>query len=176
MKKTCYAALIVLAVFSFIGCTTTNVEVPYDVTPTIQGEKLVEMTIVPSFGQDSLWTGWSNAKGTKGYALVMKNISKEVVTIDWSKSSISYGSSSSTIFQEGQKYIDSNSPMPPLVLTVGGEQIRVIYAASQVHYAYSVGWKLNVIPTYNTIVTICVTSSKGDSYYIFDIKSPIIAD
>ena len=181
-KEKTFGVLLAFAIITAVcvSCTTVKeIELPYTVETVLQEEAVVDITIKPIYVESKVSGSTSAGEmGTRGFLLTLKNISDEAVLIDWSKSSIAYGSTSSSIGQEGQKYKDANTPMPPLVLPVGNTQERYIFAANQIAYEKNgwtgkYEWVVKPIPLMDMIVTICATTSTGegagDHYYMLHI-------
>jgi hypothetical protein len=164
---------ITLTLLLLTSCASIIVlDVDYSIDKIIEGDDIAQIDIIPYFGQDNILTGWSNAKGTRGYVVNINNISNNTIKINWNNSSITYNNTSSLIFQEGQKYIDSNSPMPPTILPMNSKISKQIYSSNQVDYVRGKygGWEMNVIPSFDTTVTICIEHNGTETYYIFIIK------
>lgn len=169
-KVTLLLSITLIALF-LCGCTSTAADIGYtpNVELTVDGEDVAVVTLLPQYGKNSLWTNWTADEGTSGYMLAVTNTTDGVIRVNWEKSSISYGASSSLIFQEGQKYSESNSPMTPMVVPMGGTLTKAIYSSDQPRYTSSFGWSMNVIPSLNTTVMICIEHGESESYYIFTV-------
>lgn len=181
-KEKTFGTLLAFAVITavLVSCTTVKeIELPYTVETVLQEEAVIDITIKPIYVESKAAGSTSAGEmGTSGFLLTFKNLSDEAVLIDWSKSSIAYANTSSAIAQEGQKYADANTPMPPLVLPVGNTQERSVFAANQITrekngWTGKYEWVIKPIPVLDTIVTICATTSTcenaGDHYYMLHI-------
>lgn len=163
MKKFSFVLIVALALL-LVGCVSFE-ERPFTVEKTIDGEDVVEIGLVPRF-----MTGFYG-DGTAGYDLVVKNTTDSIIKVNWSKSSISYNGRVYVPFLTGQKYIDHNNPMPPSVLASGGVMNIEVYSSDQPNYSSDLGWIMVAIPSYSTVVTICVEHNDKDTYYVFTINS-----
>ena len=104
-------------------------------------------------------------------AMTWQNTTDSIIKVNWSKSSISYNGRVYVPFITGQKYIDHNNPMPPSVLASGGAMLIEVYSSDQPNYSSDFGWMMYAIPSYSSVVTICVEYNDKDTYYVFTINS-----
>lgn len=130
---------------------------------TIEGDDVADVSITPGF----------EGTQTTGYSLLVSSKSDSIIKIVWEKSAIYYAGKSATPFIEGQKYIDSNTPMAPTTIPAHGVSITSIYSADQVYFS-SGDWKMMNIPTYETQVIICIECNGKDTYYTFTIEEPTV--
>ena len=189
MKKISFAFIIAVALL-LVGCVSF-VERDFTVDKSIEGEDDVEIDLEPRLverdftvdtyidGKDVVAIGLVpvfmesvlNGDGTAGYILVVKNTSDSIVRVNWSKSSIYYNGRIYTPFITGQRYIDSNNPMPPSVVPVGETFNIEVYSNGQLDYQFPIGWTMMAMPSYDTVVTICVEHNDKDTYYVFTIDA-----
>ena len=168
MKK---ILIFLVSIFLLVGCSTLEIGVTPNVEVTIDGDNVANVTLVPSYGLD-----WIFTKGTKGYQLNVENTSDSLIRVNWEKSSIFYDSTSSLVFINGQKYANSDTPMPSSIVPVKGKFNTGVYASDQVHYASSIGWVMNNIPCFESTVIICIEHSSGETNYIFNITSQALPE
>lgn len=174
MKK--YLIVLIVLLLCLTGCTSTstntseseststNTELmdPY-VECTIMGDDVASFFVYPM-----IWkTDYTPFDGTEVYHFKVTNKSDSVITVNWAKSAISYGTKTSLIFLDGQKYSESNTPMPSNTIPVSGELDKNIYASNCVIYDEYFGWTTGTIPSYYTTLLICIEHDGKETYYQF---------
>jgi hypothetical protein len=108
--------------------------------------------------------------GIHGFNFQVANKTDDIISLVWSKSSLSYNGKSYLPFIEGQKYIDSSSPQSPMVIPANGQTSVAIFSSGQPvydspvpGYPYSGGWRLQPINT-NEVVIVLSVESNGQNY------------
>lgn len=163
MKKISFVLIVALALL-LVGCETIENR-EFTVDKAVYGEDVVAIGLAPRFVKGFY------GDGTDGYDLAVQNTTDSIIKVNWSKSSISYNGRVYVPFITGQKYIDHNNPMPPSVLASGGVMLIEVYSSDQPNYSSDFGWMMYAIPSYSSVVTICVEHNDKDTYYVFTINS-----
>jgi hypothetical protein len=122
---------------------------------------------------------WSNSylPGYAGFECEFHNNTAKVIKIIWSQSSVSYHNNSYVPFIDGQKYIDSTTPMPPTPIISKGVMSKTVYSSGQPYFssgAYG-GWSMNPIFWSGPIqIMFCIQSGEKEEYITATItENPI---
>jgi hypothetical protein len=169
VKKLLFAVFAISALL-FTGCASAPSAPPPSFQISVIPDKAIPdltLTIVPHWQNKTLMA----PEGFTGFELSVANSSVSVAQIVWEKSSIASGNQSSSIFIEGQKYIDAQKPASPMIVPPKNTIAKDIYSASQVYYVENIGWSMNVIPTRSVAIVICVDSNGAESFYTIQISA-----
>ena len=160
-----------LAIFvlMFVSCATTP-PVARNIDVKIKSEAnsgLAEISVVPAWHEKTLFS----VEGYSGFHGSFKNTTDKIVRIVWEKSSISFNGSSSTIFLEGQKYMNASEPMTPTVIPAKGSVEKDLFSASQPYFMSGKygGWAMSNIPAQNVTIVLCIESGGQEDYYTVSI-------
>lgn len=94
------------------------------------------------------------------------NRTNTVLQVDWSKSSINYNQNSYPLVIDGQKYVDANRPMPPMMVPAKGDSMKSFSSAEQVHYSNGAKtWYESPIRATDAIVILCLVQGTTETYY-----------
>jgi hypothetical protein len=158
-----------ITVVVLVSCATTPT-VSRNIDVQIKSETnsgMAEIAVIPTWREKTLFI----AEGYSGFHGSFKNTTDKIVRIVWEKSSISYNGSSSTIFLEGQKYINASEPMSPTVIPAKGSVEKDIFSASQPDYVSGKygGWRMINIPAQDVVIVLCIESGGQEDYYTVSI-------
>ncbi len=156
-----------------ISCTTTSLatDIPYDVAVTSENDSnFVSITAEPIYGSSTIL--FDNYKGLRGIELSIVNNTDKSVRIIWSESSISYGENSYSIFLEGQKFIDANTPASPTNIPAKGKLVKETFSANQPYY--DGGWTMNLISGSPTIILAVESNGTRDYYTVKFTPRPVL--
>lgn len=166
MKK---IAVLLLLVLMITGCSTIPSR---NVIVNTKSEKDSKFAAVEVSGI------WSDRKdliffkpGFKNFALKITNTSDKIIKIIWEQSSISYNNNSYPLFITGQKYIDSNNPMPPSIIPPHGSLEKDMWSSDQVQY-YK-GWYTDNINADTAVISLCVEYEGAKEYFISNISTEL---
>ena len=184
MKLSFRLFIVLIASCMLLSCASTNIlEAEYDIQETIDGPDVADIIVVPTFSQDNMHVqaaiDFTTNKGTYCYDILITNNTDEVMYVNWEKSAIYYNGISSYIMINNQQFTDMNSPMPPMMVPPNGTATRSIISSDQPHYQPQVmfgpDWLIRVIPSFNTQLILCIESSQGETFYIYDVSGREVA-
>jgi hypothetical protein len=145
-----------LFLFSIFGCATASPGFVSKVNTNFE-ENIADISIETLWKKDG---GMVVRPGIYGFHLIVKNATDDVISIVWSKSSLSYNGKSYIPFIEGQKYANATSPESPMIVPANGITNVNLFSAGQVTYISGQygGWVLNTIQSTETHIVLCIES------------------
>lgn len=166
MKK--MSAVLILVVMFFVSCVSTR-----NIAPVSKSEKDVSVSVdgVVQKSYPYLWCIFVpfTYLTSRGVVAHVENTGKNPVTIDWSKSSISYNGHTSNVFISGQKYITANSTaVPPLTIPPSGNTSLEIYPADLVYWDDN-NWDIASMGLHDgneIIVTLAANADGKDGFIV----------
>jgi hypothetical protein len=144
----------------------------FDISVSTREERLIaDITLDVSWQEGGIAGGLYH--GIRGFSLQVANKTDDIISLVWSKSSLSYNGKSYLPFIDGQKYSESSKPQSPTVIPANGTTSISLFSSDQPYYTspgggYSGGWKLMPIET-NEIIIILSIESDGHNIP-FEIK------
>ncbi len=167
MKKMIFG--LIGAGFLIVSCATTpSISRSFDVQVASEANTgMASISVIPKWQDKALF----NIAGYSVFHGLFKNNTDKIVRINWEKSSVSYNGSSSTIFLEGQKYINASEPMSPTVIPAKGSVEKDLFSASQPYYVTGQygGWRMNNIPATKVTLVLCIEGNGLEDYYTVSI-------
>lgn len=186
MKKISEFLLALIVSIMFISCASTNIlEAKYDITETVNGPDVADITVVPTFSQDNIMVqsgyDFTDNKGTYCYDIAITNNTDDVLYVNWEKSAIYYNGISSYVMINNQAYFERNDPMPSMMVPPRGTALRTIISSDQPHYQPEANWGampwlVRVLPTFETQLILCIESSEGETYYIYNVSGEEVSE
>ena len=109
-------------------------------------------------------------KTTKGFLINIKNESSDIIKILWDNSSITDSTGTHRIFISGQKYINANESLPPLIIPFNGKVQKEVYSADSVEWS-SLGktWVIKPMEGELFTLTLCIDKNGKESFITFTI-------
>ena len=159
-----------ITVIVLVSCATAPT-VARNIDVQIKSETnsgMAEIGVIPTWREKSLFS----AEGYSSFHGSFKNMTDKIVRIVWEKSYISYNGTSSTIFLEGQKYINASEPMSPTVIPAKGSVEKDMFSASQPYFVSGKfgGWRMTNIPAQDVIIVLCIESGGQEDYYTISVS------
>jgi hypothetical protein len=163
--KRVYSIFVLAFIFSIIAsCSSTPPAPKPSFTASITTEKNSGILDIKYevYQEARMFSGeW----GVLGTNFTFKNNTSNVAKVIWAESSISYNGGTYSPFIEGQKFIDLNTPMPPLMIPGNKTASKDVYSTDQV--SYSSGWDVNKI--YTNEITYIFSVTSGDIKDIYTV-------
>ncbi|MDR2965855.1 MAG: hypothetical protein LBU88_08775 [Treponema sp.] len=109
--------------------------------------------------------------GILGFNTSFKNITDDVISIVWEKSTVSYDGKSHIPFIEGQRFINASTPQSPTVIPPNGSTTLFIASAGQANYVDGYGWRIFPIYTNTVTLVFCIEQNNKSSFYTINVNS-----
>jgi hypothetical protein len=109
--------------------------------------------------------------GIEGFSISVVNKTDDIISLVWSKSSLSYNGKSYLPFIEGQKYSESSTPQNPTVIPANGQTNVNVFSSGQPYYATGQygGWRMSPIDAKEVVIVLSVESQGAN--YPFEISA-----
>lgn len=170
MKKICLM-LTVLVSFLLISCASTPEAASYvvDIEYETDSPAVTLQVEVINNGMSGGILGrlFSDNSTLNGFRCSFKNNTDKVVRVVWSESSLNYNGTSYVPFIEGQKYVDSNSPMTPAAIPKGGSITKTVFSSNQADLEVNKGkskWNIQSLDSEEVQLLFMIKSENGEEY------------
>lgn len=132
-RKSIIILMVSILLISLMSCATTGI---YDsAEKTRFNDNNISVKVNGVIEKHTFMIYGFSLVSNKGVSLTIKNISDSPITINWEKSSITYGNNTSSVFIDGQKAITANtSSMPPLTIPSQKSVSVKIYPSKNVKF------------------------------------------
>jgi len=131
---------------------------------------IITVTKESQFG-DALYEKKNPDKFINGFAIEVKNSTSGNIRINWNNCSISDAEGTYRVFLSGQKYVNANDPIPPLVIPPNGKVNRTVCSADHVEYVtWGKTWRINPMKGLEFTVVLCIEDSGNENYVNVNIK------
>ncbi|MDR1452047.1 MAG: hypothetical protein LBI57_06955 [Helicobacteraceae bacterium] len=184
MRKVRIAAIAAIGLLA-LGCASTKTPSPeFDIKVERQGRNVAEINASAIWRERDItilaWSrGLSSDRGWIGFLISFKNLTSEPIIIDWVRSSVHYGATSSVLFLDGQKFIDKNTPPSPTVIPPFASIIKEAYPSMEISSMFvgnELDWVINPIQAEKATLTIGIDSGGALSFYIINLVRGKIPD
>jgi hypothetical protein len=93
------------------------------------------------------------------------------IRINWNNSSVSVSDGTFRVFLSGEKYINANDEIPPLVVPPNGNVTKTICSADHVEYVtWGKTWRINPMRGFNFTIVLCIVDEGKENYVNVDVQ------
>lgn len=158
-------AIVFVFGMTFIGCVSSP-GFNYDIT-ALSEVSVVDITVETRWNRGTRGMPGLGGPGILGFDTTVRNLTGDVISIVWARSTISYDGRSHMPFIEGQRFIDATTPQDPMIIPPNGSTRVFMSSAGQANFVQGHGWR--IFPVYTNTMTIVLCIERNNENYFYTI-------